>query len=95
MLYIYKDPETAKDAERELDKLAREASHVMMPANRRRLGQRRNTLNAQYDQLQLYANLLANKGDKAWEAVASRITEDKKILSGVKEKMQIEGVSLY
>ena len=95
MLYIYKDPETANDAQLELDKLAREASHVMMPANRRRLQQRRNTLNAQYDQLQLYANLQANKGEKDWEDVATRITRDKQILSGVKEKMQIEGIQLY
>ena len=95
MLYIYKDPETAKDAQLELDKLAREASHVMMPANRRRLQQRRNTLNAQYDQLQLYANLQANKDDKGWAEVAARITRDKEILSGVKEKMQIEGIQLY
>ena len=95
MLYIYKDPETPKEAMLELDKLALEASHVMMPANRRRLGQRRNTLNAQYDQLQLYANLKANKGEKDWEDVATRITRDKQILSGVKEKMQIEGIQLY
>ena len=95
MLYIYKDPETAKDAQLELDKLAREASHIMMPANRRRLQQRRNTLNAQYDQLQLYANLQANKGEKDWEDVATRITRDKQILSGVKDKMQIEGIQLY
>ena len=95
MLYVYKDPETPKEAMLELDKLALEASHVMMPANRRRLGQRRNTLNAQYDQLQLFANLKANQGDEGWEKVAARITDDKRILSGVKEKMQIEGIQLY
>ena len=95
MLYVYKDPETPAEAMLELDKLAREASHVMMPANRRRLGQRRNTLNAQYDQLQLYSNLKANSGIDGWEEVATRITRDKEILSGVKEKMQIEGITLY
>ena len=95
MLYVYKDPETPAEAMLELDKLAREASHVMMPANRRRLGQRRNTLNAQYDQLQLYANLQANSGVDGWEEVSVRIGRDKQILSAVKEKMQIEGIQLY
>tara|TARA_R100000789_G_C2886715_1_gene116199 strand:- start:110 stop:397 length:288 start_codon:yes stop_codon:yes gene_type:complete len=95
MLFVFKMPKTAPEAQIALDNLAEQAVTIMMPDNRRRLGQRRNTLNAHYDQISLTANLHANKGDKAWEAVAERVTEDKKILSGVKDMMQTEGVQLW
>ena len=95
MLYVFKQPDTPADAMIELDRLANEATTVMMPDNRRRLGQRRNTLNAQYDQILLKAKLHANNGEKGWIDVAERITRDKKVLSAVKDKMQIEGVQLY
>ena len=67
----------------------------MAPDNRRRLSQRRNLLNAQYDQLQLLANGKANTGDKEWIAVSERITLDKKVLQGVKDQMQYDGIQLY
>ena len=95
MIYVFKQPSTPAEAMIELDKLADEATEVMMPNNRRRLGQRRNTLNSHYDQIQLKANLRANRGETEWVSVAERVTQDKKILSGVKEKMQIEGIQLY
>ena len=95
MIYVFKQPSTPAEAMIELDKLADEATEVMMPNNRRRLGQRSNTLNSHYDQIQLKANLHANRGETEWQPVAERVTQDKKILSGVKEKMQIEGIQLY
>ena len=63
MIFVFKVPDTPADAQLELDKLADKAVTIMMPENRRRLQQRRNTLNAHYDQLYLKANLHANKGD--------------------------------
>tara|TARA_R100000458_G_C8119026_1_gene138694 strand:+ start:200 stop:487 length:288 start_codon:yes stop_codon:yes gene_type:complete len=95
MLYVFKLPESPKEATIELDKLYRQAVTVMAPDNRRRLSQRRNLLNAHYDQLQLLANGKANTGDKEWIEVAERITLDKKVLQGVKDLMQVEGVQLY
>ena len=96
MLFIFKVPATAKDAEVMLDRLLDQAIEVMQPTNRRRLGQRRNYLNACYDQLYLKSNTLANKpGNKDWEAVAVRCNEDKKILSGTKEQMQANDITLY
>ena len=98
MIFVFKLPETPTDAHFELDKLANTAVTVMMPENRRRLQQRRNTLNAHYDQLYLKANLHANKGDKDWQAVAERITLDKKVLAGTKDAMQMDpdaSITLY
>ena len=95
MLYVFKLPESPKEAMIELDKLYRQAVTIMAPDNRRRLGQRRNILNSHYDQIQLLANGKANGDDKEWVTVAERITQDKKVLQGVKDLMQIEGVQLY
>ena len=95
MIYVYKQPDTADEAQTELDKLAKEATIVMMPDNFKRLGQRRNKLNARYDQLQLFANLEANKGNADWEAVATRVTRDKEILVAVKQEMQSTGIQIY
>ena len=88
MIFVFKVPDTPADAQLELDKLADKAVTIMMPENRRRLQQRRNTLNAHYDQLYLKANLHANKGDAGWQKVAERCQADKKILGGTKEAMQ-------
>ena len=98
MIFVFKLPETPVEAHFELDKLANTAVTVMMPENRRRLQQRRNTLNAHYDQLYLKANLHANKGDKAWQAVAERVSLDKKVLAGTKDAMQSDpdaSITLY
>ena len=95
MLYVFKLPESPKEAMIELDKLYRQAVTIMAPDNRRRLGQRRNILNSHYDQIQLLANGMANKNDKEWINVAERITEDKKVLQGVKDQMQYDGIQLY
>ena len=95
MIYVYKQPNTAAEAQIELDKLAKEATIVMMPDNFKRLSQRRNKLNARYDQLQLFANLEANKGDAEWEAIATRVGRDKEILIAVKQEIQATGVQLY
>ena len=98
MIFVFKLSETPADAQIELDKLADQAVTVMMPENRRRLSQRRNKLNAHYDQLYLKANLHANKGDKEWQAVAERVNLDKKILVVTKEQMQIDpdaSVTIY
>ena len=88
MIFVFKVPSTASDAHLELDKLNDQAVKIMMPENRSRLGQRRNTLNAHYDQIYLKANLHANKEDQEWQSVAERCQMDKKILIGTKESMQ-------
>ena len=71
----------------------------MAPANRRRLGQRRNKLNAQYDQIQMLSNARANddtcSDQAAWIKVAEKVTRDKTVLSDTKEAMQQTSVSLY
>ena len=95
MLFIFKIPATAVAAMLMLDQLADQAIEVMQPTNRRRLGQRRNHLNACYDQLYTKANLMANKGDADWAAVAERVSEDKNILVGTKDQMQMNDVTLY
>ena len=97
MLYVFKLPTTPAEAHVELDQLYSQAVEVMMPANRRRLGQRRNKLNAHYDQIQLLANGKANADnpDPEWQAVAERVGKDKLVLSSVKDLMQIEGIQLY
>ena len=98
MIFVFSLPETPADAQLELDKLSDQAVTVMMPENRRRLSQRRNKLNAHYDQLYLKANLHANKGDKDWQAVAERVNLDKKVLTATKEAMQIDpdaSVTIY
>ena len=97
MIYVFKQPDTPADAMIELDKLADEAATVMMPDNFKRLGQRRNKLNAHYDQVQIKANLHANTegGDPKWLAVSERITRDKEILTAVKTEMQTTGIQLY
>jgi len=98
MYYVFRLPETPGDAQLELDKLSKSAVTIMMPENRRRLSQRRNILNAHYDQLYLTANLQANKGDKGWQAVAERVSMDKKILVATKEAMQSDpdaSVTIY
>ena len=95
MLFIMKVPTTASEASTILDKLEVQAVEVMQPTNRRRLGQRRNYLNSCYDQVQLVANLHANKGDKKWEAIATRVSNDKQILAVTKEQMQLNDITLY
>lgn len=95
MLFIMKVPTTASEASTILDKLQVQAVEVMQPTNRRRLGQRRNYLNACYDQVQQIANLHANNGDKKWEAIATRVSNDKSILQITKEQMQLNDITLY
>ena len=97
MLYVFKLPTTPAEAHLELDKLYHQAVTVMAPDNRRRLGQRRNKLNAHYDQLQLLSNGKANgdNPDPEWVVVAERVGKDKLVLSSVKDLMQTEGIQLY
>ena len=97
MIFVFKLPTTPEEANKELDKLYHQAVTIMAPENRRRLSQRRNKLNAYYDQIQLLSNGKANcdEADSKWIAVAERVTKDKKVLQGVKDSMQVEGIVLY
>ena len=95
MFIVFELPATAKAAEAMCDALADQAVEVMHPTNRRRLGQRRTYLNACYDQLSAKANLEANKGSKAWQLIASRVTKDKKILVVCKEQMQADNITIW
>ena len=99
MLFVFELPATVGEAHKVLDALTQQAITVMAPDNRRRLGQRRNKLNAYYDQLTMLTNTKANslegKDKDDWIKVAERVTRDKKILTSVKDQMQMEGIQLY
>ena len=95
MLYIYEEPTTVEEAYKTLRDLAQQARQVQFPGNnRRRLGQRRNTINTYYDCLTALAHYNGNdksldsKLQQKWKDISAKVKRDRKLIVMSKESIQ-------